>query len=80
MSLRQKEHESLDEFPARAHTVGNKCQFDKNELDKRLLELIIASTPIEEYQRVLLSKNEKYKLKEVLAEGKHFEAEKKFKL
>ena len=74
MNLRQKEHESLDEFIARARTVGHKCQFEKNDLDERLLELIIASTPIEEYQRLLLSKNEKYKLKEALAEGRRFEA------
>ena len=74
MNLRQKEAETLDQFVSRARSIGHKCLFDQKELDERILELIIASTPIEEYQRVLLSKNDKYKLKDAIAEGRRFEA------
>ena len=46
MSIRHSEHETLDDFCTRARTTALKCQFEEKELEERIIELIIASTPI----------------------------------
>jgi len=47
MQNRQKPNESIDDFVAIARTLALKCQFTDDELNERLVELIIGSTPLE---------------------------------
>ena len=39
-----------------------KCEFDQTEMEERLIELTIASTLLEDFQRNLLGKEKRYKL------------------
>ena len=74
MDYRQRSEESVDDFVTRAHTQALKCEFEESELEERIIELMIASTPTEAFQRELLGKAKGYKLTDALAEGRHFEA------
>ena len=66
--LQQRSEESVDDFVTRARTQALKCEFEESELEERIIELMIASTPIEAFQRELLGKAD------ALAEGRRFEA------
>ena len=74
MECRQRTNESLDDFTLRARTLAQKCEFDETEMEERLLEIIIASTPIEDFQRDLLGRAKGYKLADALNEGRRYEA------
>ena len=74
MSMRHSEHETLDDFCMRARTTALKCQFEEKELEERIIELIIASAPIEAFQRELLSKEKGFTLEQTLQEGRRFKA------
>ena len=74
MKYRQTRDESIDDFVTRARTLTNKCQFTENELNERLMELIIASTPYDGLRRELLGKPIGHTTKNVLKEGRTFEA------
>ena len=74
MDYRQRSEESVDDFVIRARTQALKCEFEESELEERITELMIASTPIETFQRELLGKAKGYKLTDALAEGRCFEA------
>ena len=58
----------------RVRTLAMKCEFDQTEMEERLIELIIASTPLEDFQRDLLGKAKGYKLADALAEGRRYQA------
>ena len=58
----------------RARTTALKCQFEEKESEERIIELIIASTPIEAFQRELMSKEKGFTLEQTLQEGRRFEA------
>ncbi|CAM1323766.1 Uncharacterised protein r2_g3242 [Pycnogonum litorale] len=66
--------ESIDQFITRAKELALQCQFSETELNDRLIELIIASTQISEYQKDLLSKPKEYTLDEALKLGRVYEA------
>ena len=68
--LQARSEESVDDFVTRARTQALKCEFEESELEERIIELMIASTPIEAFQRELLGKAKGYKP----AEGRRFEA------
>ena len=72
MQYRQKSNESLDDFLTRARTLVLKCDFTDEELNERIIELIIASTPYEIFRNELLNKPKGFKISEVLAEGRKF--------
>ena len=74
MDYRQRSEESVDDFVTRARTQALNCEFEEIELEERIIELMIASTPIEALQRELLGKAKGYKLTDALAEGRRFEA------
>ena len=75
MSMRQAKTESLDEFVTRAQLQAQKCEFDSvAELEERLIELIISSMPIEDFQRKLLEQQKGVKLADVIKMGRTFEA------
>ena len=73
-SYSQKKDESIDDFVNRCRLLANKCKLSNTELDERLLELIIASTPISDFQRELLEKSDKFTLKEAVELGRKYEA------
>ena len=74
MRLRQKTDETLDDFVTRARTLALKCQFTDVELNERMLELIIASTPYDSFRKDLLGKPIGYTTAETLQEGRKYEA------
>lgn len=74
MECRQKPDESLDTFITRARTMALKCEFEDKEIEDRLIEIMIASTPIEDFQKDLLGKPKGYKLQDAIAEGRRYEA------
>ena len=74
MQFQQKQDESLDDFITRARSLANKCQFPEAELSEHLIEVIIASTPYDGLRRELLGKAIGYPLRDVLKEGRKYEA------
>ena len=74
MKYRQQTNESLDAFVIRARTLALKCDFSEEEMSERILELIIASTPHEEFRRDLIGKEKGYGIAQILKEGRKFEA------
>ena len=74
MDCRQRSEESVDDFVTRARTQALKYEFEESELEETIIEFMIASTPIEAFQRELLGKAKGYKLADALAEGSRFEA------
>ena len=74
MDYRQRREESVDDFVTRAGTQALKCEFKESELEERIIEIMIASTTIETFQRKLLGKAKGCKLTDALAEGRRFEA------
>ena len=74
MNYRQRDNECLDDFINRCKLQALRCKFSVNETNERLLELIIASTPISEYQKKLLEKDDKYALAEAIVLGRTYEA------
>ena len=74
MQYRQQEGESLDEFVTRARTLGQQCSFEVKDLQERIIELIIASTPMEPFRRELLGKGPDLTLEDVVKEGRQHEA------
>lgn len=74
MQYIQKPDESIDDFVTRARTLAQKCQFTDEELNERLIELIIASTPHDALRNYLYSKPKGHLLTDVLTEGRMYEA------
>ena len=74
MDYGQRSEESVDDFVTRARSQALKCEFEESELEERITELMIASTPVGAFQSELLGKAKGYKLTDALAEGRRFEA------
>ena len=51
MPFRQEQDENLDCFINRCKLLALKCEFEDNELNERLIELIMPGTPIPDYQK-----------------------------
>ena len=71
---RQSSNENLDDFITRARKLAKKCQFSEDELNERLMELVIASTPHDGFCKDLLTKPVGYKINELLVDDRKFEA------
>ena len=56
MGYRQRSEESVDDFVIRARTQTLKCEFEQSELEERIVEILIASTPTEAFKCELLGK------------------------
>jgi len=74
MKYRQQTNESLDAIVIRARTLALKCDFNEDEISERIVGLIIASTPHEEFRRDLIGKEKGYAIAQILKEGRKFEA------
>ena len=70
----QRPDEKLDDFVNRCRQIAVRCEFSTKELDQRLLEQIIASTPIADFQKELLTKKRDFSLQDALQLGRTFEA------
>ncbi|XP_072170543.1 uncharacterized protein [Diadema setosum] len=70
----QQPKEKLDDFVNRCRQIAIQCAFSKEELDERLIEQIIASTPIPDFQKDLLTKKAGFTLYEALQLGTTHEA------
>lgn len=74
MQYRQKPNESINDFVSRARTLALKCQFTDDELNERLVELIIASTSFDGLRNNLYSKPKGHPIVDLLAEGRKYKA------
>ena len=72
MQFRQKYNENVDDFVTRCKTLPLKCEFEKHELQERILELLIASTPFESFQHDLLVKPKGYELHLALEKARRY--------
>ena len=57
------------DFVLRLREKAIKCKFENNELNERLIEIIIVSTPIEDLCKELLSKPKGYLVNDVIERG-----------
>lgn len=74
MRFKQQKEETVDDFVNRCRTKGAECDFTGDGLSERIIELVIASTPIEQFQKTLLDKPKGYTVDELLTEGRKYEA------
>ena len=70
----QKSNETLDDFITRCRGQVAKCNFTPEETNERILEQIIASTPITDFQKELPEKPKDYTLGQAIELGRTFEA------
>ena len=69
----QNKTETLDDFYTRCKNICSTCAFQPAEEKERIIEQILASTPIPEYQRWLLDQDDTVTMDVVLYEGKKYE-------
>ena len=74
MRFKQKPNETIDEFVNRCRSKAKDCDFKEDELCERLVELVIASTPIEAFQKDLLDKPKGFTIDDMIDTGRKFEA------
>ena len=74
MHFRQRQYENLDCFVNRCKLLALKCELEGNKLNERLIELVIAGTPIPDFQKELLGKNKTFTLDEATQLGRAYEA------
>ncbi|KAJ8049065.1 hypothetical protein HOLleu_01628 [Holothuria leucospilota] len=74
MRYKQGKEESLDDFINRCRQKAAECDFNQNEIAERIIELVIASTPFEAFQKDLLDTPKGYTVEDVLKEGRKYEA------
>ncbi|CAE1292604.1 unnamed protein product [Acanthosepion pharaonis] len=70
----KKPTETTDIFVNRCRLLAKKCDFTADEVNERLVELLIASTPIPELQKELLNKPKGYKIEEAVKLARSHEA------
>ena len=74
MHFRQRHDENLDSIVNRCKLLALKCECERNELNERLIELVIAGTPFPDFQKELLGKNKTFTLDEATQLGRAYEA------
>ena len=74
MTYKQEAEESLDDFVNRCRRMTQRCSLTEHEQQQRITELIIASTPIADFQTELLRKDNNLTLEETVSIGKTYEA------
>ena len=72
--IRQSEGETTRDFIARLREKASKCEFETAELNERLIEMLILSTPHEDFRKDLLTKPKKFPIAEALEKGAEYEA------
>ena len=74
MRFKQKPNKTIDEFVNRCRSKAKECDFKDAELSERLVELVIASTPIEAFQKDLLDKPKGFSIDDMNYTGRIYEA------
>ncbi|CAM1302408.1 Uncharacterised protein r2_g1227 [Pycnogonum litorale] len=74
LQYRQNKEETLDDFVTRCRTKGRECDFSTEELQERILKLVMVSTSCEPFQRELLDTPKGYSTQEMLDLGRKYEA------
>ena len=74
MTYKQEAEESSDDFVNRCWRMTQKCSLTGHEQQQRIIELIIASTPIADFEKELLRKDKTLTLEETVSTGKTYEA------
>ena len=72
----QKPDEPITTFVSRLREITSKCQFEDSELNERLIESIILSTPYEDFHKELLTYAKGYEITKVIEKGREYEATK----
>ena len=73
--LRQKDTETMDSFYIRCREKARACDFEGQEEKEFFLILLLASTPIAEFQKWLLSQPKTVTLPTVFEEGRKYESQ-----
>ena len=73
--MTQTEGETTSEFISRLKVQADLCELGDQEYSERIIEQIILSTPIADYQKHLLEQKIGYKLEEVEKEARVYEAQ-----
>ena len=74
MRYRQRSDGNIDEFVTRCRDKARDCDFSASELQDRIMELVIATTPCEPLQRTLLEQPKGFSIDKLLHEGRKYEA------
>jgi transposase InsO family protein len=74
MRYKQKPEETIDDFVGRCREKAKDADFTDEELAERIVELTIASTKSEQFQKELLEKDKGFSIDNLLKEGRKFEA------
>ena len=72
--IHQNKEESIQQYVARLREKAAKCSFEPDELNERLIEMVITSTPIEEFRKELLTKPKGTKINTIIERGREHEA------
>ena len=72
--FRQRRDETLDTFINRCRQKALLCDFTDNDMADRIMELVIDSTPFDEFRKELLEKPKAYTLKQLREDGRKYEA------
>lgn len=72
--LWQKSTENITDFISRLREKASKCDFDLDELNQRLIEMTILSTPHVDFRKELLTKPKEHKIAQVIERGREYEA------
>ena len=70
----QNTDEPITTFVSRLHEKASKCKFEVSELNERLIESIILSTPYEEFRKELLTYPKGYDISKVIEKCREYEA------
>jgi hypothetical protein len=73
-NIRQRPEEQITDFIARLREKANKCDFAEAELNERLIEMVILSTPFDEFRKELLSKPAGTPISDIIERGRDYEA------
>ena len=72
--MRQLSEESVTSYVARLRRKAERCGFGIDELNERLIEMVIFSTKFEEFRKELMCKPNGYSIQEVIEKGRQYEA------
>ena len=73
-NIRQQNEETTQQYLSRLREKASKCNFEPDELNERLIEMVILSTPHEDFRKELLIKPKGHQISEVLERGREYEA------
>ena len=74
MTYKQEAEESLDDFVNRCRRMTQTCSLTEHEQQQYIIELIITSISIADFQKELLRKDKTLTLEETVSIGKIYEA------